>query len=275
MAVTTAAVVGMAATAATTGMSFAQAAKQNKLQKEAQRDAEKAMAEARKKLEVNYYDQLSIQKEPYELQREALLSAGAQAIQAGVESERGAAATAGRVQMGMNEAQAQIRSAEGQEMSALEKLSAQESSRLRDVGVNLDLEEAAGAQLAARDAAEAKAQAISQGMAGVTSLGQQVATQIPLYAKSQGAKQLSSLQQDYQSMAAKPDTLNPIFKDASGKPLPFQEAMAVMGQQKDFGFSTTGTNAYDALKFQDYYSSQDPKFLSAMRAYGFGIQPTK
>ena len=96
MAATTAAVIGITATVAGTGMSFAQANKQKKLQKKAEADAMKAMQDARKKLDVNYYDELAVQKEPYELEREALLSAGAQAIQAGVESERGAAATAGR-----------------------------------------------------------------------------------------------------------------------------------------------------------------------------------
>jgi hypothetical protein len=102
---TIAAGIGLAVTAGTTTMSFVQAGNQKKAQRQAERDADQAMQEARKKLEVNYYDTLSIQKEPYELEREALLSQGAQAIQAGVESERGAAATAGRVQMAMNEGQ--------------------------------------------------------------------------------------------------------------------------------------------------------------------------
>lgn len=162
-------------------MSFAQAGKQRKLQRQAESDAEQAMAEARKKLEVNYFDQLAIQKEPYELQREALLSQGAQAIQAGAESERGAAATAGRIAMAQNEAQAGIRTAMGQELMNLEKLSATEEGRLRDVGVNLDLAEVQGAQQAAADAQRAAAAATAQGMQSVQSLGQQVVQQGNLY----------------------------------------------------------------------------------------------
>jgi hypothetical protein len=46
------------------------------------------------------YDALGIQKTPYELEREAMLSAGAQATEAARESERGVAATAGRVYAG-------------------------------------------------------------------------------------------------------------------------------------------------------------------------------
>lgn len=181
MAATTAAVIGVTATVAGAGMSFAQANKQKKLQKKAEADAMKAMQDARKKLDVNYYDELAVQKEPYELEREALLSAGAQAIQAGVESERGAAATAGRVQMAMNEAQAGIRTAQGKEMADLAKLSAAEESRLRDIGVQLDMEEAAGAQLAARDAQEARAAYMAQGFEGLTSAVQQGVAAAPLY----------------------------------------------------------------------------------------------
>jgi hypothetical protein len=189
MAATTALVVGIAATATSTGMSFAQARKQKNAAEDAKRDAENAMAAARKKLEVNYYDQLAVQKEPYELQREALLSQGAQAIQAGVEGEsRGAAAVAGRVAMAQNEAQAGVRTAMGKEMSDLEKLSAQEDSRLRDIGVQLDLGEVEGAQAAAANAETARAAAISQGMQGITSLAQQGMQMAPLYDQNFGAQ---------------------------------------------------------------------------------------
>jgi hypothetical protein len=183
---------GLAISAASTGASFAQAGKQRKLQRQAERDAEAAMEEARKKLEVNYFDQLAIQKEPYELQREALLSQGAQAIQAGAESERGVAATAGRVAMAQNEAQAGIRTAMGQEMMDLEKLSAQEESRLRDIGVNLDLGEVAGAQQAAADAQRAAAAATAQGMQGLQSMAQQAVQMAPLYGPMFGAKKPST-----------------------------------------------------------------------------------
>jgi len=71
----------------------------------------------------------------------------------------------------------------GQELSGLERLSAQEDSRLRDVGVQLDLEEVAGAQLAAANAQELAAQATQQGFEGVTSMAQQLSDFAPLYEK--------------------------------------------------------------------------------------------
>lgn len=191
MAIGTAAAIGIGLTAASSAMSFAQAGNQAKAQRQAQEDASKAMQEAKQKLEVNYYDKLSIQKEPYELEREALLAQGAQAIQAGAESERGVAATAGRVQMAMNEGQAGVRSAMGQELSGLEKLSAQEDSRLRDVGTQLNLEEVAGAQLAEANAQELGAQAMTQGMQGLTSMGQQYIAGSDLYNKQKNINPLT------------------------------------------------------------------------------------
>ena len=172
---------GLAATGVTTGMSFSQANKQKKLQKEAESEADKAMAKARASLEINYMDALSIQKEPYELQREAMISQGTQATDAAQESERGAAAGAGRVQMAQNEAQAGIRTAMGKELTDIERLRRAEDARLRDLNVQLDLGEVEGAQMAARNAQEMAAQATAQGFEGVTSMATQAANLIPLY----------------------------------------------------------------------------------------------
>ena len=185
VATTTAIALGsLALSAGTTGMSFAQAGKQRQAQRQAEKDAEQAMAEARKKLEVNFYENLAIQKEPYELEREALLSQGAQAIQAGVESERGAAATAGRIQMAQQQGQAGIRTAMGQDLMNLQKLAASEEARLAGLGYNLDLEEVAGAQLKAREAERLAALATEQGMKGVQSIAQQgLNTFVPLFSK--------------------------------------------------------------------------------------------
>jgi hypothetical protein len=185
MGVATAIAIGsLAVTAAGTAKSFSDASKEKKLQKQAQADADAAMAEARKKLETNYYDELAVKKEPYELEREAMLSQGAQAIRVAQESERGAAATAGRVQMAMNEGQAAIRTAMGKEMTDIEKMKLAEDARLRDLGVNLDLAEVQGAQLAARDAQQAAAAATRQGIQGLTSMGQQGLSLVPLYPKT-------------------------------------------------------------------------------------------
>lgn len=187
---------GLVVSAASTAASAAQASKQRKLQSQAETDAANAMAEAKKNLGKNFYDTMGVKKEPYELQREAMLAQGAEAIQAGVESERGAAATAGKVQGAMNVGQADIRTAMGTEMTDIEKLKLQEDARLRDVGVQLNLEEVAGQQQMAADAQAAKVAANQQMMQGVTSMVQQGLAMAPLYegssAKSQARAQMNS-----------------------------------------------------------------------------------
>lgn len=180
---TAVAVGGLAISAASTAMSFMSASEQKAKQRNAEAAAAAAMEEARKKLGINYTDEMAVKKEPYELQREALLSAGAQAIQAGAESERGGVATAGKVMMAQNEAQAGIRTEMGKEMTAIEEKQIAEQSRLRDLGVQMDLGEVEGAQAAARDAEQQAAADSQAGWQGVMSTAQQGLAMVPLFAK--------------------------------------------------------------------------------------------
>ena len=205
MAAVTGAAIGLAATGISTAMSFTQAAKQQQLYRQANAKAEQAMQQARQKLEVNYMDQLSIMKEPYELQRQAMLVQGAQSIEAAKEADRGAAATAGRLQAMQNEQQQGIRTAMGQELMGLEKLSADEESRLRDINVQLDLGEVQGAQLAAADAQEARSAAMTQGFQGMTQMAGYAAEMVPLYMQNAAGKQLGKQEAAYNAAASTPN----------------------------------------------------------------------
>lgn len=182
-------IVGVTIGAVSTGLSFGQAAQQRKRQEAADRKAEQMMRSARRKLDVNVYDELAVPKEAFELERENLLTQGATALQAGTEGEaRGAAATAGRVQMAQGAAEAKVRAQMAQEIADLNKLSAAETSRLRDIGVQLDLGEIEGAQLASREAAEMRAAAINQGFQSAASTAQQAMSFIPLYQQNRAAQ---------------------------------------------------------------------------------------
>lgn len=163
------------------GMSFAQASKQQEAQKKAEQAAEKAMAEAKAKLDVNYFDQLGINKLPYEYEREALAASGAQALEAARESDRGAAAAAGRIQMAQQEAQKDITSRMSQEMSQLEQMATQEDARLAQAQANLALGEAEGAQQAAAYSEQARQQAIMQGISSIGDMATTAAGFVPLY----------------------------------------------------------------------------------------------
>lgn len=182
MAATTATVMGaagIASTAASSGMSFYQMTQQRKLQVQAQEAAKKSISEARKRLEVNYMDALSIVKEPYELERDALLSSGAQSMEAARESQRGVAGTAGRLQMAQNAQQGQVRTAMGRDLMGLEQKSLTEEARLRDENVILDLAETSGAQLAAANAWEMQQTAMQNAFKGVSSMAGQFAKLAP------------------------------------------------------------------------------------------------
>jgi len=169
--------------AAGSAFSFSEAGKQNKLARQAQRDAAKALEEAKKKLEVNMMKGLSIAKEPYELEREALLQAGASALQSGVEADpRGAAATAGRVVQAQQQASAEQRAAMAQEMQNLDLLEAQEEVNLQRQRVGLDIGEAQGQQMMAADARAAAAAATQAGVQGLVDMGTTLFQGSDLYA---------------------------------------------------------------------------------------------
>lgn len=204
--------VSIAATAGGAGMSFAQANKQRGLQKQAEADAVKAMAEARQKLDVNFAEQMSIKKEAYDLERQAMLSAGAQATEAGMMSERGAAATAGRVFAGQQQAQGQIRSAMADEMTNIEGAILEEEGRLRDLSVGLDLQEVAGQQQQAADAQAAALSAQQQGIQGAIDTAGMALQYAPLFPK-QKVKTPATTQTTYYT---DPVTSKPFVKDTVG-----------------------------------------------------------
>jgi hypothetical protein len=86
--------------------------------------------------------------------------------------------------MAMNQGQADIRGTMGQELMDIEKDVLNEESRLRDLKTQMDLGEVEGAQLAARDAQEARAAAMTQGFEGLQSMGQQAMEMVPLFQKT-------------------------------------------------------------------------------------------
>ena len=180
MAAATAIIAG-ASTLASTGMSFAQAGKQKKLAKDAQAAADAAFKKAEAQLDVNYFEQLGISKTPYDNQREAIAQAGAQAMEIGRESERGGAATAGRVLAQSNIAQQGITDKQTKDLEALNKLVAAEESRLAGERANLSLDQAEGAGIAAAQAQNQQNQAIMSGVTGLANAGMSLYENSELY----------------------------------------------------------------------------------------------
>lgn len=183
------AIIGTALAVGQAGMSFAQASKQAKAQKKAEQAADEAMKAARAKLEENVYEGLDINLKSFERERDALAGIGAQLVQAGQESDRGAAATAGRVAMAATEQATNIQDREIDALEALEQTVAAEEAKLQQARVELDLGEVEGAQQAARDAQQAKNAAITQGVQGLASAGLGLMENADLFAGSAERKE--------------------------------------------------------------------------------------
>ena len=205
MAIATGTAIAIGTQVAGAAASFSQAAKKRKLERQAQIDAEQAMAAAKGKLDVNFAEQMSIKKEAYDLERQAMLVQGAQLTQAGIESERGAAATAGRVFAQQQLGQQQIRSAMADEMTNIEAAVLEEESRLRDLGVGLDLEEVAGQQMMAADAQRAATAATQQGFQNVLGASDLAAEQFDLFDEGRLAKQLALEEQQLAVIRQRPE----------------------------------------------------------------------
>ena len=187
------AIIGTALSVGGSAMSFAQAAKQSRLQEDAERDAEKAMAAARAKLEENFYEGLDINLKSFEQERDALAGVGQQLLQAGQEAGRGAAATAGRVMLGMQQGEQDITNRQIDSLEKLERTVAGEESRLATMKANLELGEVQGAQIAASDAAKNQASAITGGIQGLAAAGLGLMESSELYGKSKETREANRL----------------------------------------------------------------------------------
>ena len=156
MGLETAAILGIASlamSAGTTIASGAAAAKQRRIQAGAEEDADRFMKEARGKLEVKEYDELSINTLVYDNQREELSKVGSALIENAQQSDRpnmGAQSIVDAV----NKANTSITEKEVKELQDLDLVQAEEATRKGDIGIQLDLGELAGAQKKAADAEE-------------------------------------------------------------------------------------------------------------------------
>lgn len=138
MAIGTAAAISAGVSLASTGMSISQAAQARRARDEADREAKRFIEEAERQMEINPFEALAIQKEPYEMAMDAAIEAAAIESQALAEADpRYLAGLAARRRMGQEEALQGVRTAMGQEMLNLDKMAAAEEARLRDQRTNL------------------------------------------------------------------------------------------------------------------------------------------
>jgi hypothetical protein len=259
---TIAAGVGLATALGTAGASFGNARKMQREQKKASDAAARALAEAKRTMNVNYYEQLGIQTGVYETASRAAKSTAADLTRAAQQGEgRGVGAAAGQIYAAGLEGQENVRASMAEDLMGLDKLVAAEDTRIAGALAGLDLQAAEGAQLAARDAQQASAAFTTQGMQALQSGAQQLYEAAPLFDKSQGMRQFEKLgglaskyqlsQEQLQNDLVEFGKLNRNFSQLSG-----------------VGYTPTGIDAQGKAiqglmtpyTFQDYYATQGKKF---------------
>jgi len=222
-------------TLATTGMSFSQMAEAKREMERANQEAATKVSQIYKELDVNVYEGLGLPK----LADQNLARRAGQAYKTAMEAAgeadpRSAAATAGRTVMA-NQALLENQAAKMEERKfGLDKLIAAEDSRLRDLKVGVMMEEAAGAQLKAREAAEMKQKSMKEGFEGVTASLGAAASFVPLYQKTKAAR---------------------LAKQALKRNPQLQEQLAERGMFG--GVDTSGLGDMSALQFQDFITDED------------------
>ena len=121
-----AAVTGAVIAVGSATMSFVQASKEKKAADKANEEAARLMADARKKAEVNQFEELSIPTEAYEAEFEANLAADQQAIESLQEGDaRALAAGVGRIGAQQAEEAQETRIEMGQDLYNLDMTKAE------------------------------------------------------------------------------------------------------------------------------------------------------
>jgi hypothetical protein len=223
-------IIAAGTTLASTGMSIAQASKQNKLAVAASEAADDAFKKAEAQLDVNYFEQLGISKTPYENQREAIAQSAAQAMEVGKESERGGAATAGRVLAQSNVAQQGITDNQTKDLEALQKLVATEEARLGTAKSDLSLAQAEGAGIASAEAQNASNAAVQSAVSGVADFG------MGMYQNSELYKQNPTTPDSTTPAANNADSFGVFASDANPYPqvVPSQNMILPMTPAQQF-----------------------------------------
>jgi hypothetical protein len=215
------AIASIATQAVTSILSGAQMQKMKKAQRAADVESARLMQDIYKDLEKNQYAAVGLPMKAYDIERENLISAGAQAVEAGRESERTAAATAGLTMAQYRKALRDIQSEQGDKMLELDLLKAQEAARKGDIKMQFKAQEAEGAAMAAADyenRANAAAQGVVQGVIGAAGTA---LSAVPLFQASKGVKAASNVADLY----AGTKNFSPDLLDASGNPIGYEQSV--------------------------------------------------
>ena len=185
MAAVTAAVVGIASAGASTYMSFSNAAKAKREGDAAKTAASKAMADAKKKAETDFYEGLSVPLDAYEAEFENNLAVAQQSTEALQEGDaRALAAGVGRVGATQADQAEKTRIAMGEQISDLQATKAQSKDAVNQQLLQMDVANAKEQKQIARESEAARSAAIQQGVKSAGSMVTQIGKAAPLFGKS-------------------------------------------------------------------------------------------
>ena len=181
-AATAVAAAGVLIGGASAGMSFSQAAKQKKLAETANKASDKLMEEAKKRAEVEFMQKLNVPLDAYDRQEERNIQSQQQNIEALQQGDpRNLLAGLGAVGAGATASAEENRIAKGKELFALQQKQVQEQSDINQDLKDMSSGAAADQQMRARDAQEASAAAMQQGVASVGQAVGSAASVVPLF----------------------------------------------------------------------------------------------
>ena len=190
MAAVTSAVVGIGTAVASTGMSFANAAKQKRAAEEADKAAKQAMLDAKTKASKDFYEGLNVPLDAYEAEFENNLAVAQQNTEALQEGDaRALAAGVGRIGAASAESAENTRIAMGQELSDLQATKAQSKDAVNQQLLEMDVAYAKEQNQRKNAAEAARAQSIQQGIQGIGSTVTAIGSAAPLFGKSKGVGQ--------------------------------------------------------------------------------------
>ena len=217
-AATAIAATGVLISATSAGMSFSQAAKAKKQGEKATEASKKLMKEAERKAEVEFMQKLNVPLDAYGREERQIIQGQQQTIQALQEGDnRNLAAGVGIVGAGLTEAAEGSRIAFGKELFDLQKTQVQEQSDINQDLKDMSVGAASDQQQIARDADEARAAAMQQGVASVGTAVQGAAAAIPLFPKGAADRRANKMADGLDQSLLKTTTVNQPGTTAEGQ----------------------------------------------------------
>lgn len=251
------------------GMQIAQAAKARRAQRSAERAAADKVAAARRELSVNRLEGLQVPTSAFEQAAQADIAMQQQALAGLAESDpRALAAGIGKVQAMGTQATETRRQAMEKSLFDYEKMVAAEQQRIDEAMAGISLQEAAGAQLARKQAEEQFGQAVTGAIGAIGGAAQTAYEQTQLYKRQ---KEASPFQQAAMQKTATGEMDYTKFRDTRLKN-DYTVGQGLPGVQQSFNqpaYGGIGQSQFTLDSIPGGAAVQSPFSIGGMSGFGF------